>query len=154
MSDGISIEEEVRALYNRLLHSWNKNNSVEFSGLFQQDGNVVGFDGSQLDGLDQIKEELERIFSSHKVSTFIGIVREVRRLDDNIFVLRAIAGMYTPGENKINGKVNAIQTLVAVKKEGELRIAIFQNTPAAFHERPELVKQMTQELQKALKKKL
>ncbi len=41
-------------------------------------------------------------------------------------------------------------TLVAVKSDGKWRILLFQNTPAQFHGRPELVQQMTEELRRLL----
>lgn len=46
--------------------------------------------------------------------------------------------------------VNAIQTLVTVKHDGQWRIAVFQNTPAAFHGRPELRDRLTEELRQVL----
>ncbi len=46
--------------------------------------------------------------------------------------------------------LNAWHTLVATKRGGELKIVLFQNTPAQFHGRPELVQQMTEELKRAM----
>ena len=57
--------------------------------------------------------------------------------------------MIPPGQTEINPTVNAIQTLVAQKEADEFKISIFQNTPAAFHGRPELSSQLTSELQEA-----
>ena len=62
-------------------------------------------------------------------------------------MLRAVAGMIPPGQTEINPKVNAIQTLVTQEETGKFKIVIFQNTPAAFHGRPELSLQLTSELQ-------
>jgi hypothetical protein len=36
--------------------------------------------------------------------------------------------------------------MVAVQKGGNWKVALFQNTPAAFHERPDLAKKLTEEL--------
>jgi len=47
--------------------------------------------------------------------------------------------------------VNAIQTLVAVCNDGEWRVALFQNTPAAFHGRPELAEALSAELREELR---
>jgi hypothetical protein len=58
--------------------------------------------------------------------------------------------MVPPGQTDINPAVNTIQTLVAVKRDGTWRIALFQNTPAQFHGRPELVQQLTEELRQLL----
>jgi hypothetical protein len=43
-----------------------------------------------------------------------------------------------------------IQTLIAVKRDGQWRIVLFQNTPAQLHGRPELVQAMTEELRQLL----
>ena len=51
---------------------------------------------------------------------------------------------------KNNPAVNAIQTLVALKTDNDFQIVLFQNTPAAFHERPELGDKLTRDLQDAL----
>jgi len=144
---------KMRVLYNELLESWNKNDPGKFSKLFMPDGNVIGFDGSQMNGQAEINNELNRIFSNHTVASFIGIVREVRKIGDNVFVLRAVAGMYPGGSVIINEKVNTIQTLIAQEDQGHLRIAVFQNTPAALHERPDLSVQLTKELQEVLTQK-
>jgi uncharacterized protein (TIGR02246 family) len=141
-------EDQIRILYQSLLESWNKINASAFAKLFTRNGTAIGFDGSQMDGQMQIEQELSKIFSTHKVATYIGIIREVRQLSSSVYLLRAVAGMIPPGQVEINPKVNAIQTLVAQKEIDEFRISIFQNTPAAFHGRPELSSQLTNELQK------
>lgn len=46
--------------------------------------------------------------------------------------------------------MNTIQTLVAQQEHDEFLIALYQNTPAAFHGRPKLTKQLTEELQKVV----
>jgi uncharacterized protein (TIGR02246 family) len=143
-------EQEVRDLYKDLLNAWNNNSASRFAELFAPDGNTIGFDGSQMNGQKQIEEELNKIFSNHKVSTYVNIVKEVRSLSPSVYLLRAVAGMIPPGKSEINPKVNAIQTLVAEKLSGYFLIVLFQNTPAAFHERPDLAKQLTDELQKVL----
>jgi hypothetical protein len=63
---------------------------------------------------------------------------------------RAVVGMVPPAQSDLNPAVNAIQTLVAAKRDGKWRIALFQNTPAQFHGRPELVQQLTEELRQIL----
>ena len=60
--------------------------------------------------------------------------------------------MVPSGQSEINPAVNAIQTLIGQKEQEEFLIALFQNTPAAFHGRPELSRQLTEELQEAYDK--
>lgn len=145
-------EQKVRDLYKDLLNSWNSNNASRFAKLFARNGNTIGFDGSQMSGQKQIEEELSKIFSNHKVSTYVSIVREVRSLSPSVYLLRAVVGMIPPGKSAINPKVNAIQTLIAEKLSDQFQIGLLQNTPAAFHERPDLAEQLTDELQDSFDK--
>ncbi len=64
--------------------------------------------------------------------------------------MRAIVGMVPPGKEDLEPALNAVQTLVAARNEGTWQIALFQNTPAQLHGRPELVKRMTKELRQPL----
>lgn len=51
-----------------------------------------------------------------------------------------------PGRTETNPAANAVQSLVVATEAGQRRIALFQNTPAAFHGRPQLVEESTDEL--------
>jgi uncharacterized protein (TIGR02246 family) len=106
-----------------------------------------------MDGARQIQASLEEVFGNHPTARYVTIVREVRELGKDAVLLRAVAGMIPPGADKIKPEVNAIQSLVAQCAEGEFRIALFQNTPAQFHGRPEAVQALTKELQSEYEKK-
>ena len=147
-----SDEAEVRSLYERLLDAWNKRDAAAYAALFDDGANVVGFDGSQMTGRSEIETTLAQIFARHQTAPYVSKVREVRLLTPDVAVLRAVVGMVPPGQNDINPGVNAIQTLVAVRRDGRWRIALFQNTPAQFHGRPELAQQLTEELRQLLAK--
>ena len=120
------------------------------ASIFTDGANVVGFDGSQVNGRAAIESEMTKIFRDHPTGRYIGIVREVRSLSATTAVLRAVAGMVPPGQSDVNPAVNAVQTLIAVKGAGGWSIALYQNTPAAFHGRPEAVEALTRELRKEL----
>ena len=143
-------ESAVRALYQQLLDSWNKRRADSFAALFAVDGYSIGFDGSQLIGQGEIASTLHQIFADHPTAPYISKVKEVRLLSPEVALLRAIVGMVPVGQANIVPALNAIQTLVAQKRDGTWRIVHFQNTPAQFHGRPELVQQLTEELQQLL----
>jgi uncharacterized protein (TIGR02246 family) len=143
-------ETEVRALYRRLLAGWNNRDAQEYAALFAEDGHVIGFDGSQYNGRAEIEAEIGHIFADHPTAAYVGKIRGVRFLSPEVAVLRAVAGMAPPGQSDLNPAVNTIQTLVAARHEGRWRIALFQNTPAQFHGRPELAQQLTEELRQLL----
>src|SRR6266516_1115550 len=45
-----SDELEVRTLYRELLDGWNQRNAEAFAAPFEENGEVIGFDGSQMTG--------------------------------------------------------------------------------------------------------
>ena len=143
-------EVEVRALYRQLLDSWNKRSADAFAALFDEDGESIGFDGSQMSGRAELASTLQHIFADHSTAAYVSKVRDVRFLSPEVAVLRAVTGMVPPGQSDLNPAVNTIQTLVAAKRDGVWRIVLFQNTPAQFHGRPELVWQLTEELRQLL----
>jgi uncharacterized protein (TIGR02246 family) len=144
-------EIPIRHLYQNLLSCWNKRSGADFAALFAEDGHVVGFDGSQLNGRREIESSLAQIFRDHQTAAFIRKIREVRLLAAEVAILRAVAGMVPPGQSDINRAVNAIQTMIAAKHDDRWHIALFQNTPAAFHGRPQASQSLTEELGQVLR---
>lgn len=137
----------ITALHASLLTAWNNRHAHAMASLLLPDANMIGFDGSQLNGQNEIEAELSKIFTNHQTAPFVWKVEEVRFLTNECALLRAIVGMIPPGQNTINPAVNAIQSLIAIKTPETWKIALFQNTPAQFHGRPELVKNMTETLE-------
>ena len=111
---------------------------------------MVGFDGSQLEGRAAVESEMTRIFADHPTGRYVGIVRQVEFLSQTVAALRAVAGMVPPGQTDLNPGLNAIQTLIATKRDESWRVVLYQNTPAAFHGRPEAVKALTDELRQQM----
>jgi uncharacterized protein (TIGR02246 family) len=143
------MEQEVRALYARLIEAWNSRRAADFAALFVDDGHIVGFDGSQADSAADIAAHLGEVFGGHQTAAYVTRVRDVRALGSSAAVLRAVVGMVPPGGADINPAVNAIQSMVAANSTnsgGAWRIVLLQTTPAAFHGRPDLVEALTNEL--------
>ena len=143
-------ELEVRALYDGLLVQWNQRNARGMAAMFVENGNVVGFDGSPQNGRAEIESTLEEIFAHHPTAAYVGKIRQLRFLNADIAILRAVAGMVPPGQADLNPAVNAIQTLVVARHAGRWQIELLQNTPAQFHGRPELSRALTEELRQLL----
>jgi uncharacterized protein (TIGR02246 family) len=138
--------EHIVALYTQMLEAWNRRDADAFTALFTDECTVVGFDGSQMNGRAHANAELRTIFASHPTASYVAKVREVRSLDAQVSLLRAVVGMIPPGSRELNPAVNAVQSVVVVMQSGSLRIALLHNTPAAFHGRPQLADQLTGEL--------
>jgi len=143
-------DRETRELYRQLLEAWDKRNARDFALLFAPDGNIVGFDGTQVFGQAEVGAHLSEILSHHQTARYVSIVREVRSLSEGATILSAVAGMVPPDKDDINPDVNAVQTLVAVKTGGAWKVALFQNTPAALQGKQDAAKKLTEELRKSI----
>lgn len=144
-------ETAVIALYNRLIDAWNRRSASDYSACFTPDANLVGFDGSLINGQSEIHTTLTQIFNDHKTNPYVTKVREVRFLASDVALLRGIVGMISPDTGDIIPAVNAIQSLVATQSGGQWLATLFQNTPAQFHGRPDLAQALTEELRGLLK---
>jgi uncharacterized protein (TIGR02246 family) len=136
----------IEKLYEELLTGWNKQDAKGMASLFTSDAIVIGFDGSQMIGQTQIEAEMKQVFSNHRTAAYVWKIKQVRFLNPEIALLNAIVGMVPPDKKEIDASKNAIQCLVVVSRNNVWKIALFQNTPAQFHGRPQLVEEMTKEL--------
>ena len=136
----------TRGLYAQLLEAWDKRNARNYALLFASDASLIGFDGSQVNGQLEIGAHVSDVFTHHQTPRYIGVVREVRQISPDAALLRANSGLIPPGKDDIDPALNAVQSLVAVKKGGAWKIALFQNTPAQFHLHPKQSKALTEEL--------
>ena len=136
----------MEELYRRIIDAWNAGDADAFAAAFLDDGEVVGFDGSQLAGRAAIVAELGRIFADHPTGRYVAKVRSVRSLAPDVALLRAVAGMVPAGQSDLKPELNAVQALLAIRRDAEWRAVLFQNTPAQFHGRPDLVEALTAEL--------
>jgi uncharacterized protein (TIGR02246 family) len=143
---GVDPQEALSTLYRRLLDGWNDRDATAFAGCFADDGAVIGFDGSEHRGRAVIAEQIRQIFADHATGAYVGQVRGVRRLGDTAAVLRSVAGVVPAGQSELNPHLHSVQSLVAELVGDEWRVVLYQNTPAAYHGRPELGQALTEEL--------
>src|SRR6266480_5940723 len=111
-------ESEIRELYRQMLDGWNNRSADAFAVPFAEDGESIGFDGSQLVGRTEIVSMIRQIFADHPTAPYVSKVKSVTLLSPEVAVLRAIAGMVPPGQSDINPAVNTLQTLIALKRDG------------------------------------
>jgi uncharacterized protein (TIGR02246 family) len=143
-------DRATRRLYNELLASWNRHDAGDLAALFTDEGVVIGFDGSHYVGRADIEASLAAIFADHPTGSYVSIVRSVRSVAPDVAILHAVTGLVPHGGSDLNPATNAHQTLVSVQRGDQWRIALFQNTPAQFHGRPEVAAALTEELRSEL----
>jgi uncharacterized protein (TIGR02246 family) len=148
MTDTAAIE----ACYRAIIAAWNSGDPKGFAAQFAENGSVIGYDGSPSNSRAEIEAHLTAIFKDHKPGRFVTIVREVRQLSDTAGLVRANVGIIPNGQKEIKPEVNFLQTLTAVKQNGQWRAALLQ-APAQFHGRPEMSAQLTADLREAAERR-
>ena len=150
-TDAISSDHPIRRLYEQLLNAWNQQDAAAMAAQCEENGNLVGYDGSQVDSRAAIEDHLRPIFADHPTAAYVAKVREIRMLGRDAGILRAVVGMIPPGSDDINPAGNIIQTLVAVEGANGWRAALFQSTPAAWHGRPKDSAALREELRDVMR---
>jgi uncharacterized protein (TIGR02246 family) len=122
-------EATIRALYQQMMAGWNKGNGKAFAAAFAEDGHLIGFDGTHLKGREEIASFHQPLFDKWlKGSRLVGQVTEVQLLAPDVALMHAVGGTIMGGQSKPAPERDSIQTLVAVQRGGEWRLAAFQNT--------------------------
>jgi uncharacterized protein (TIGR02246 family) len=147
----MSYDHPIRLLYEQMLIAWNQQDAAAMAARFEEDGNIVGFDGSQADSRAAIEDHLRPIFADHPTAAYVAIVREIRMLGRDVGLLRAVVGMIPPNSDDVNPAGNTIQTLVAIQNADGWQAALFQSTPAAWHGRPQDSADLTEELRDVMR---
>ena len=146
------MDEQVKALYKAWIQGWNAKDAKAMANLLSENGHVIGYDGSQMNGGHEVEEALGKIFQSYPTGQFVSIIKEVKFLAPQVSFLHAIVGMVPRGLAELNPSVNAIQSMIAVQEGGSWKLSLLQNTPAAFHLEPDKAREMTEELTSHFKK--
>jgi len=122
-------EAAVRALYTQLMDGWNKGSGEAFSAPFAEDGHLVAFDGMHFKGRDEIVSFHQPLFDKWlKGTRLVGEVESVRFLSPDVALMHVLGGTLMRGKSRPSPERDSIQTLVAIKRSGEWRLAAFQNT--------------------------
>lgn len=119
----------VRALYSQLMDGWNKGNAEAFAAPFAGDGHLVAFDGTHFKRRDEIISFHQPLFDKWlKGTRLVGEVQSVHFLSPDVALMHVLGGTVMRGKSQPSPERDSIQTLVAVKRRGEWRLAAFQNT--------------------------
>lgn len=151
LSSATDDEAAIRSLYQQLMDGWNAASGYAFAAPFEEDGDLVGFDGTHIKGRQEIASFHQHLFDMFlKGSRLIGKVRSMRFLTSNVAVMHAVGGTVMAEQSDLEPERNSVQTLVAVKRNGKWSLAAFQNTRATYMGRPEESQKLTEELRALL----
>lgn len=141
----------MRGLLQQMIDGWNRGSGEGFAAPFAEDGDQVAFDGTRLTGRRHIAEFHQMLFDRFLRGTrLVGKVTDVRFLTPEVALVHAIGSTIPAGETDLAPDRNSVQTLVAIKRDGEWRVVRLHNSRADFMGRPEPVQAMTDELRQLL----
>ena len=122
-------EEAVRDLYRELMDGWNRGSGEAFAAVFTEDGDLVAFDGTHFEGRAEIAPFHQELFDKWlKGTRLVGRVKDVRFLSPDVALMHAVGSTVMRGKAAPSPERDSIQTLVAVRRDGQWRLAAFQNT--------------------------
>jgi uncharacterized protein (TIGR02246 family) len=125
----VAEEEDVRDLYRELMNGWNRGDGEAFAAVFAEDGDLVAFDGTHFEGRAEIAPFHQELFDRWmKRTRLIGRVKDVRFLSPDVALMHAVGSTIMRGKSEPSPERDSIRTLVAVRRDGEWRLATFHNT--------------------------
>jgi uncharacterized protein (TIGR02246 family) len=86
-------EAAIRALYQQLMDGWNAASGDAFAAPFEEDGDLVGFDGTHIKGRQEIALFHQHLFDMFlKGSRLVGKVTSQRFLTSDVAVVHTVGG--------------------------------------------------------------
>lgn len=114
-------EAACRALYDELVAGWNEGSGARFAAAFAEDGELVAFDGSRLQGRATIEAFHQELFDKWMKGTRLtGGVDDVKMLGPDVAVMHAIGGTIKKGKTTPSRARDSIQTLTLKADRGGL----------------------------------
>ncbi len=122
-------EAAIRELFGLLLDDWGRGDGEAYGSRFTEDADYVAFDGTLTRGRREISASHQRLFDKFlKGTRLMGRVLSIKFPSPDVALVHATGGTVMRGKTKPSPERDSIQTLVAVRKGSEWRIAAFHNS--------------------------
>ena len=142
---------EIQKLYQQKICGWNIGDAAKFAEPYSEDADFIGFDGTYLEGKQQIIMFHAMLFDKFVRGTrLVGKVKHIRFPIPTIAIVVGISGTIERGHDCINPERNSIHTIVAVKTDQVWKFTSFQNTRAQYMGNPEKIDALTKELEQLI----
>ena len=138
---------QVEVCYRKALQAWNLRDPDRFASFFLEDGHAIGFDGSSMDSRAEIASTLAAVFLNQRIGWYVSKVIDVSEIAPGVALLRAVVGMVPPDSLDLDLTVSAVQSVIFVASNDDVKIALLQSTPASFFGRPEVAGLLRMELE-------
>jgi uncharacterized protein (TIGR02246 family) len=123
-------EKEALSVPLRLVAAWAENDADGVAKVFTDDGILILPGNVYKRTREEIRAFMAAAYAGpFKGSGVTGRPVDVRFVFDDVALLRTHGGILAPGETKIAPELAVRSTWVVVKRDGEWRLAAYQNSP-------------------------
>jgi uncharacterized protein (TIGR02246 family) len=121
-------EAAIRDLIWTLLDDWGRGDGYAYGSRFTEDADYIAFEGTHTKGRQEIASSHQELFDKWvKGTKLVGRIESIRFLSAEVALVHATGSTIFPGEDKPRPSRDSIQTLVAVKRDGEWIFTAFHN---------------------------
>ncbi|MER7166863.1 SgcJ/EcaC family oxidoreductase [Micromonospora sp. NPDC000207] len=126
---GTDPKAEVAALPQRLVAAWAEHDSAVFAQLFTPDGTMI-LPGVFCQGHEQIQQFMTNAFAGpYRGTRVTGQPFNIRFLGPDTVVMLTQGGVLAPGEEEVSAERAVRACWLAVRTDGQWRLAAYQNSP-------------------------
>jgi uncharacterized protein (TIGR02246 family) len=123
-------QKEALSVPLRLVAAWAKNDASGVAGVFTEDGILILPGDVFKNGQDEIRSFMAAAYAGPFKGTGVtGKPVDVRFVGDDVAQLRTHGGILAPGQTEIEPELAVRSTWVCVKRDGQWRLAAYQNSP-------------------------
>ncbi|WP_067815098.1 SgcJ/EcaC family oxidoreductase [Actinomadura kijaniata] len=120
----------VAALTQRVVAAWAYQDADSFAGVFTEDGTMI-LPGLFKKGPDEIRAHMKDAFeTTYKGTQVTGRPVDLRFLAPDVALLLTQGGVLAAGESEVSDEQAIRASWLCVKRDGEWRLAAYQNSPA------------------------
>lgn len=122
-------EMAIRALIDQLTSGWNSGNGAAYGLPFSEECDYITFNGDRLQGRAAVADDHQVLFDTHlKGSRLVFESVEMRPVTPDVVLVHSIGNSLLERQRELSPSRRSIQTLVAVRRDGEWKFTAFQNT--------------------------
>jgi uncharacterized protein (TIGR02246 family) len=118
----ISDEDAIRAIHQQMIDAWNMSSGVAFAAPFTDDADFVAFEGTHLQGRQEITAVHQQAFDTVvKGSRLESEVKFVRFLSPQSAVMHSVVRVTLPGHAAASPGRDSMQLFLVTNRDGDWR---------------------------------
>lgn len=121
-------EAAIRAIPLQMIEAWNQGSGASFAAPFTETADFIAFEGTYLQGREQITAFHQQIFDTVVKGTRLeGEVKFVHFLNPQLAVMHAVARVTLAGQTRTSPSRDSMQLFVVAKHNGNWRVEAVLN---------------------------